>query len=622
MKFKTTKEIKIPSRTTDQVIGQDHAIDIIKKAAKQKRNVLLIGDPGVGKSLVGQALSELLPTEELLDVAAFPNSADENVPIIKTFTKGKGKEMISRAKIQAASSFRTQNWVILILILIVNLVPYYLWKKGAISDVIYAASIISSIVFIVGFILFFNLGKRMKIGQENPIPKLLVDNSDRKYPPFIDATGSHTGSLLGDVLHDPLQSGGLGTPPHERLIPGLVHRANGGVLFIDEISTLSQRSQQELLTALQEKKYPITGQSERSSGAQTRSEPVPTDFILVAAGNLETIKQMHPALRSRIRGYGYEVYMNTDMDDTEKNIDKMALFVAQEVAKDKKIPHFTKEAVGMIVAESRRRSETFGKLTLRLRELGGLIRAAGDVAKEQGAKVVEPKHITEAKVLARTLEQQIADQYIERKKKYEVIITKGNKIGRVNGLAVIDGGTSISSGIVLPIESEVTLGGKKAEFIATGKLGEIAKEAVKNVSATILKFFGEDIKEKYDIYIQFLQTIDTGVEGDSASIAVAAAIISALKKIPVKQDTAMTGSLSVRGEVLAVGGVTSKIEAAIEAGIKNVIIPRSNEKDISLPKQKMSQINIIPVKTISEVLEHALVWTGKESILKKIKSIS
>lgn len=206
MKFKTTKEIKIPSRTTDQVIGQDHAIDIIKKAAKQKRNVLLIGDPGVGKSLVGQALSELLPTEELLDVAAFPNSADENVPIIKTFTKGKGKEMISRAKIQAASSFRTQNWVILVLILIVNLLPYYFWKKGAISDVIYAASIISSIVFIVGFILFFNLGKRMKIGQENPIPKLLVDNSDRKYPPFIDATGSHTGSLLGDVLHDPLQS--------------------------------------------------------------------------------------------------------------------------------------------------------------------------------------------------------------------------------------------------------------------------------------------------------------------------------------------------------------------------------------------------------------------------------
>ena len=105
------------------------------------------------------------------------------------------------------------------------------------------------------------------------------------------------------------------------------------------------------------------------------------------------------------------------------------------------------------------------------------------------------------------------------------------------------------SGLVLPIESEVTIGGKKTEFVATGRLGEIAKEAVKNVSAIILKYFGEDIKEKYDIFVQFLQTAGEGVEGDSASIAVATAIISALKKIPVRQDTALTGSLSVRGEV-------------------------------------------------------------------------
>ena len=154
----------------------------------------------------------------------------------------------------------------------------------------------------------------MKLNEAQNIPKLLVDNSERKSPPFIDATGAHAGALLGDVLHDPLQSGGLGTPPYERLIAGMIHRANGGVLFIDEISSLSHRSQQELLTALQEKKYSITGQSERSSGAQTRSEPVPCDFILVAAGNLDSLEKMHPALRSRIRGYGYEVYMNTTMD--------------------------------------------------------------------------------------------------------------------------------------------------------------------------------------------------------------------------------------------------------------------------------------------------------------------
>src|SRR3989338_7502369 len=69
-------------------------------------------------------------------------------------------------------------------------------------------------------------------------------------------------------------SGGLGTPAYERVIGGLIHKANGGVLFIDEIATLQPHSQQELLTALQEKKYPITGQSERSAGAMVRTEPI------------------------------------------------------------------------------------------------------------------------------------------------------------------------------------------------------------------------------------------------------------------------------------------------------------------------------------------------------------
>lgn len=179
------------------------------------------------------------------------------------------------------------------------------------------------------------------------------------------------------------------------------------------------------------------------------------------------------------------------------------------------------------------------------------------------------------------------------------------------------GSESAFSGIVLPIESEVTPGGKKTEFVATGKLGEIAKEAVKNVSALILKYFGEDIREKYDVYIQFVQSTE-GVEGDSASIAVATSIISSLKNVPIRQDTAMTGSLSVRGEVLAVGGVSAKIEAAIDAGIKRVIIPKTNEKDVVIAKDRLAKIQIIPVERIEEVIKEALDWKGKEQVLKGI----
>ncbi|MAG08369.1 ATP-dependent protease LonB [Candidatus Woesearchaeota archaeon] len=614
-KFKSTKDIKVPERVIDQVIGQEEAVNVVKKAAEQRRHVLLIGEPGTGKSMLGLGLAELLPKEKLVDVLSFANPNDENQPLIRTMPAGKGREIIMKSRMSASGMFKNQNLIMFILVLIAMFVPWWV-RSYYKSDIMFAAFFLGGMMFLASFVMFINLGKRMA-PQRNNVPKLIVDNFKKKQAPFFDGTGAHAGALLGDVLHDPFQSGGLGTPAHERIVAGLIHRSHMGVLFIDEIATLQPTTQQDLLTALQEGKYPITGQSERSAGAMVRTEEVPCAFILIAAGNMETIKHMHPALRSRIRGYGYEIYMQETMKDTEENRKKLAVFVAQEITKDKRIPHFAVDAVQEIIEEARRRANRKGHLSLRLRELGGIIRASGDLAKEKGAKLVTREHVIRAKNIARSLEQQIADKYIERKKEYNVIITEGNRVGRVNGLAVMGSESSVYSGIILPIESQVTPGGKESEIIATGKLGEIAKEAVKNVSAIIMKYFGEDIKEKYDIYVQFLQTYE-GVEGDSASIAVATSIISALKKIPIKQDTAMTGSLSVRGEVLPIGGVSSKVEAAIDAGLKNVIVPKANMRDIVISPQRLKLVNIIAVESIADVLKNALVWKGKENILRKI----
>jgi len=612
--YKDTSQVEVPKRLVDQVIGQETSIKLIKKAAHQKRHIMLIGEPGTGKSMIAASLAEILPPYQLKDILSYPNKEDSHNPLIKIANAGDGKKIVDAAKLQAMKSTSTQRILSFVLPMGWLILSVVLWQFKVISDTVFGAMLILS-----GFIMIATaLSLQMMQKEKALVPKLLINNINKKQVPFVDATGARAGALLGDVLHDPLQSGGLGTPPHYRIIPGMIHKANGGVLFLDEIASLSPKSQQELLTILQEKKYSITGQSELSSGAMVRTSPAPCDFILVAAGNYQDLEKVHPAIRSRIRGSGYECQMNIDVPDTVENRNKMVQFVAQEVLKDKKIPHFTKDAVDEIIFEARKRATRKNHLSLKLRELGGIVRAAGDVAKEKGLSLVTRQEVIDSKKASATLEQQMVSRMMDIKKDYDIYKVTGKKIGRVNGLAVT-GMTDV--GIMLPIECEVTFAQSlnQGKVIATGKLGEIAKESVENVSAIFKKLTGKDVSN-YDIHVQFLQT--HGVEGDSASISIASAVISVLEKIAIKQSVAMTGSLSIRGEVLPVGGVTGKINAAINSKIKKVLIPYTNKEDVVLSKEAHKKIEIIPVKSIKDVIEHAFEDSAKkEQLLKRLKSL-
>ena len=147
----------------------------------------------------------------------------------------------------------------------------------------------------------------------------------------------------------------------------------------------------------------------------------------------------------------------------------------------------------------------------------------------------------------------------------------------------------------------------------------MANVSVTNISAVIKKLTGKDIKD-YDLHVQFPGTHN--VDGDSASITMATAIISAFEGVPIEQNLAMTGSLSVRGEILPVGGVTAKIEAAAKSGIEKVVIPRANLQDVLMDEKWEKKIEVLAVDSLDEVLEYALVGAeDKVSLVERLSNV-
>src|SRR6059036_3905679 len=121
--FRSTAEIKIPERLVDQVIGQESSVEVIKKASEQKRHVLLIGDPGTGKSMLARSMTELLPRDDLQDLIVYHNPDDPNEPKIRVVPAGKGREIVNAQKAEAMQRREQKaSMVMVLLIFFVGLV--------------------------------------------------------------------------------------------------------------------------------------------------------------------------------------------------------------------------------------------------------------------------------------------------------------------------------------------------------------------------------------------------------------------------------------------------------------------------------------------------------------------
>jgi Lon-like ATP-dependent protease len=398
--------------------------------------------------------------------------------------------------------------------------------------------------------------------------------------------------LIGSV-HDPIYqgAGAMGVAGIPQPKPGAVTKAHGGILFIDEIGELHPIQMNKLLKVLEDRKVILESAYYNSEDSNIPSyihdifqNGLPADFRLVGA-TTRTPQEIPPAIRSRCM----EIYFRPLLPE---EIGQIATNAIRKIG----FPD-NKPAVEVV-----KRYATNGREAVNVIQL-----AAGLALTDQRAE------LTAADVEWVVNSSQIPPRP-ERK------IPTEPRIGFVNGLAVY--GPNL--GTLLEIEVTAVPSDKpgKGTFTITGVVDEeeinggsktlrrksMARGSVENV-LTVLKRLGMK-PNNFDLHINFPGGVP--IDGPSAGIAMATAITSAMKLIPVDNKLAMTGEMSIHGKVKPIGGVVAKVEAAFQAGATTVIIPRENWQDIFAD---LEGVAVIAVDTIEEVLEAALKTPGGDNVL-------
>ena len=446
---------------------------------------------------------------------------------------------------------------------------------------------------------------------------LLVDNSKGKGAPVIEETHPTYPNLIGRI-EKKARFGTLQTD-FTMIKAGSILLANGGYLILNVLDVLrSPFVWDALKRVIKKKEVKVEDVAELYGFVTTtgmKPEPIPVDLKIILIGNplLYSLLQFYEEDFSKL--FKVKADFDTRVANTTEGALQYANFIARLCREEDLLP-LHREAVSAVIEYSSRLVDHKGKLSLRFSEIVNLIQEANFWATKEGRKAIEREDIEKAleeKVFRSNLIEEKIQEAIEEGT--ILVDTEGEKVGQVNGLSVhflgdymfgrpsrITARTFIGRKGIINIEREADLSGKthnKGVLILSGYLGgHYAQDQPLSLSASLA------FEQSY-----------SGIDGDSASAAELAAIISSLAEVPIKQNLAVTGSINQHGEIQPIGGVNEKIEGFFMTckkkgltGDQGVIIPESNLKNLALKDEVVKAVeegrfHIYAVKDIDDVIE-------------------
>lgn len=405
--------------------------------------------------------------------------------------------------------------------------------------------------------------------------------------PFVETDGTTlrwdprdmTNPLLGSV-HDPIYQGARrdladsGVPEPK---PGLVTDAHGGILFIDEIGEMDPMLQNKLLKVLEDKRayfestyYDPTDEKVPPYIKKLFDEGAPADFVLIGATTRDS-RDISPAIRSRCAEIYFEPltpgHIETIVENAAKKLDAalaegVASLIAEYTVEGRKAINILADAFSFAL----------------VRQRGGC-----------GAVQIELADIYAVVQVSRLY------QYVTKK------ASDKTEIGHIFGL-----GVSGYLGSIIEIEAVAFPAAKqgKGTIRFNETAGKMARDSVFNAASVMRRITGKDLAD-YDIHINVVG--GGNIDGPSAGTAILAAIVSAVLERPIRQDVAVTGEISLYGKVRPVGGVFEKAYGAKQAGIKTLVIPKENAKDV--PVNHLG-LDIHAVATVEEAF--SLIFAGED----------